>query len=76
MQLERDGLYNSLFQLLSGAKEKFDLISLVKKTIQHSCQDAECITDINDIAILEKEILRNLNDSPDELCSVFVQVEY
>ena len=61
---------------MSGAKEKLDLISLVEKTIQHLRQDVDCITDISDMASLEREILRKLNDSPDEVSSFFVQVEY
>ena len=48
----------------------------VQKKIQHLRQDADCITDISDMASLERETLRKLNDSPDEVSSFFVQVEY
>ena len=61
---------------MSGAKDKFDLISLVEKSIQHLRQHADCITDTGDMASLERKILRKLNDSPDEVSSLFVQVEY
>ena len=39
--------------------------SLVERTVQNLCQDANCSTDISDTISLEREILRKLNDFPD-----------
>ena len=61
---------------MNGVKEKFDLIGLIEITIQNLRQDADCSTDISDMASLDTEILRKLTDSPDEVSSFFVQVEY
>ena len=61
---------------MNGAKEKFDLISLIERTIQNLRQDADCSADISDMASLEIEILRKLTNSPDEVSSFSVQVEH
>ena len=60
---------------MNGVKEKFDLISLIERTIQNLRQDADCSPDISDTASLEIEKLRKLTNYPDEVSSFPIQVE-
>ena len=61
---------------MNGVKEKFELISLIESTIQTLRQDVHCSSDISDIVSLKIEILRMLTNSPDEVSSFPIQVEY
>ena len=61
---------------MNGVKEKIDLINLPERTIQNLRPDADCSADISDMVSLEIEILRKLTDSPDEVSSFSIQVEY
>ena len=61
---------------MNGVKETFELISLIESTIQTLRQDVDCSADISDIVSLKIEILRMLTNSPDEVSSFPIQVEY
>ena len=61
---------------MNGIKEKFELIIFIESAIQILRQDADCSADISDMPSLKIEILRKLTNSPDEVSSFPIQVEY